>query len=153
MSEQKMMMTGNLGERLVAHYFRNLGHTVVESLDLYDNKKDMLIDGQTTEVKTQQMWHREDAFSVKKDQLAKCTSVDRLIFVETPSTENGNIVRMWEFPKEKREVFTKMTKDGRKMRLYPRSKAELVTIIEDEFIIEQFKKNTLSTWQGRERHG
>jgi hypothetical protein len=84
-AEQQRSKTGDLGEKLVARYYRSLSHTVEESLDLFDRKKDMTVDGLTCEVKTQQLWHKEEAFTVKSNQVEKCTDIDILIFVETPS--------------------------------------------------------------------
>lgn len=146
-NKDKMTKTGDLGERLVAHYFRQLGHNVQESLHLFDNKKDMMIDNETVEVKTQQPWHREDAFTVKKNQLRKCKNVDRLIFVETPSIENGNVVNIWEFPKDKRDVLIKNTNDGREMCLYLKRRANLIVKVEENFIVDQFKNYSISKWK------
>ena len=140
--------TGDLGERLVARYFRNRGLHVEESIDLFDRKKDMVVDEKhTCEVKTQQLWHKENAFTVKPGQIQKCRDVDLLIFVETPSKYNGNKVCLYEFPKDKRQTRVLRTADGRTMRLFGRENANLLETITDPIVVEQFNRYTLSTWR------
>ena len=147
-AEQMKIKTGDLGERLVARYFRNRGLHVEESIDLFDRKKDMVVDEKhTCEVKTQQLWHKENAFTVKPGQIQKCRDVDLLIFVETPSKYNGNKVCLYEFPKDKRQTRVLRTADGRTMRLFGRENANLLETITDPIVVEQFNRYTLSTWR------
>lgn len=147
-ADQMKTKTGDLGERLVARYFRNRGLHVEESIDLFDRKKDMVIDEKhTCEVKTQQLWHKENAFTVKAGQVAKCRDVDILIFVETPSKYNGNKVRLYEFPKDQRQTRVLRTADGRTMHLFGRENANLLETITDPVVVEQFNRYTLSTWR------
>lgn len=141
---EKMNATGMLGERLVAKYFRDKGHTVEESLDMYDSIQDMHIDGQNCEVKTQQPWHNENSFTIRENQLEKCVCADRLIFVETPSVYNDYTVQLWEFPRGKRQPKTKTTKAKRTMYLFNKDKGVLLQKITDEKIIDQFKRYSLS---------
>ena len=145
-SERKTK-TGELGEKLVARYYRSLGLPVEESLDLFDSKKDMLVDNKTCEVKAQQAWHKENSFSVRSNQLRKCTDIDILIFVETPSKYNQNTVRLYEMPKEKRKVKTLTTSDGRTMHLFSKNNAILLETITDENIVKQFERYSLSKWK------
>ena len=147
-TDQMKTKTGDLGERLVARYFRNRGLHVEESIDLFDRKKDMVVDEKhTCEVKTQQLWHKENAFTVKAAQVAKCRDVDILIFVETPSKYNGNKVCLYEFPKDKRQTRVLRTMDGRTMHLFGRENANLLETITDPVVVEQFNRYTLSTWR------
>lgn len=145
--EEKKTKTGDLGERLVARYFRNLGFTVEESLDLFDRTKDLLVEGETCEVKTQQLWHTQKAFTVKYNQLNKCTDVDHLIFVETPSKYNNMTVRLYEFSKSNRKFTKKITKDGRIMYLIKISYGDLLTSITDDVIVNQFVRYSASDWR------
>ena len=146
--DQMKTKTGDLGERLVARYFRGRGQTVEESIDLFDRKKDMVVDDTLTcEVKTQQLWHKENAFTVKPNQIQKCRDVDILIFVETPSKYNGNKVRLYEFPKDMRKTRVLRTMDGRTMHLFGRENATLLEMIDDPVVIEQFNRYTASTWR------
>ena len=147
-SDQMKVKTGDLGERLVAKYFRSRGLHVEESIDLFDQKKDMVIDEKhTCEVKTQQLWHKEDAFTIKPGQVEKCMSVDILVFVETPSKYNGNKVNLYFFPKGKRRTRSLRTRDGRTMHLFQREDAELLQTIDDPIVVDQFNRYTLSTWR------
>jgi hypothetical protein len=139
--------TGNLGEKLVAKYFRDLGHSVEESLDLLDRKKDMMIDDETCEIKTQTPWYQQKAFSVKWNQIEKCSNVDKLIFVETPSRDNP-CVKIYEYKKENRNPRMMVTRDNRKMYLFPISEGNLLTTITDPMIIDQFNRYSVSTWKG-----
>lgn len=111
-TEQKKMKTGDLGEKLVAKYYRNIGSSVEESLDLFDYEKDMMINNQSCEVKTQQRWHLQRAFTIKPNQVKKCEDVDLLVIVETPSKYNNMSVVLYEFPKDKRKFYRKQTDDG-----------------------------------------
>ena len=147
-TDQMKTKTGDLGERLVARYFRNKGLHVEESIDLFDRKKDMLVDEiHSCEVKAQQLWHKENAFTVKANQVQKCRDVDILIFVETPSKYNGNKVRLYEFPKGMRKTRVLRTMDGRTMHLFGRENANLLETITDPVVVEQFNRYTLSTWR------
>ena len=147
-ADQMKVKTGDLGERLVARYFRSQGLQVEESMDLFDRKKDMIVDEKhTCEVKTQQLWHKENAFTVKPGQIAKCRDVDILIFVETPSKYNGNVVNLYEFPKDKRQTRSLRTRDGRTMHLFEKENASLLATISDPVIVNQFNRYTLSTWR------
>jgi hypothetical protein len=145
--DQLKVKTGDLGEKLVAKFYRGKGLHVEESLDLFDRKKDMLVDEKhTCEVKTQQLWHREQAFTVKPNQVQKCMDVDILVFVETPSKYNGNNVMIYEFPKEKRRTLVKRTKDNRVMHLFLKKDAVLLETVTDTMVVDQFKRYTLSSW-------
>jgi hypothetical protein len=147
-ADQMKVKTGDLGERLVARYFRSQGLHVEESIDLFDQKKDMIVDEKhTCEVKTQQLWHKENAFTIKPGQVAKCRDVDILIFVETPSKYNGNIVNLYEFPKDRRKTRIHRTRDGRTMHLFGKENARLLATISDPVIVDQFNRYTLSTWR------
>jgi hypothetical protein len=147
-ADQMKVKTGDLGERLVARYFRSRGLHVEESIDLFDQKKDMVVNEKhTCEVKTQQLWHKENAFTIKPGQIAKCRDVDILIFVETPSKYNGNVVNLYEFPRDKRQTRSLCTRDGRTMHLYAKENARLLATISDSLIVDQFNRYTLSTWR------
>jgi ABC-type transport system involved in Fe-S cluster assembly fused permease/ATPase subunit len=146
-AQELKLKTGDLGEKLVAKYFREIGQTVEESLDLFDRKKDMTINEETCEVKTQQRWHMENSFTIAKFQLNKCRSVDRLIFVETPSKYNQDTVTLYEYPKEKRNFRLKNTSDGRSMYLLNVSDGKLLTTYTERYIIDQFNRYSTSNWR------
>tara|TARA_Y100000385_G_C13096618_1_gene641752 strand:- start:1021 stop:1488 length:468 start_codon:yes stop_codon:yes gene_type:complete len=143
----KMNQLGIAGEKLVSNFFRSLGHTVEESLSTYDHVKDMIVDDETCEVKTQQLFHTENAFSMKKNQLTKCRNVDKLIFVEAPA-HDSNTIKIWDVPKEDRKFRTKMTKDGHTMYLLDKGRMDLLDTIEDAVIVNEMKSFSNSSWKG-----
>ena len=145
-TEQKKMKTGDLGEKLVARYYRTLGNVVEESLDLFDYEKDMMIDLNRCEVKTQQRWHRENAFTIKPNQLKKCQEVDLLVIVETPSKYNNMTVTLYQFPKDKRNFYRRQTNDGRVMYCIKASLGTVLTTYTDPVIISQFNRYSNSAW-------
>jgi len=145
-TEQKKMKTGDLGEKLVARYYRTLGNVVEESLDLFDYEKDMMIDLNRCEVKTQQRWHRENAFTIKPNQLKKCQEVDLLVIVETPSKYNNMSVVLYDFPKDKRTFYKKQTSDGRVMYCIKTSLGKVLTTYTTPGIISQFTRYSNSSW-------
>lgn len=147
--KHKMTMLGNAGEKVVEEYFRERGHVVASSTSIYDNIKDLVIDGKfTIEVKTQQLFHRKESFSIKHNQLSKCLNVDYLIFVETPSIENGDTISIWGYTKDKRQYEDYTTKDGRKMYLFPKVNGTLLKKIKDAKRIKEFRQNSNSDWKG-----
>jgi len=144
-----MSMLGNAGEKIVEEYFREKGHTVASSTSIYDSIKDLTVnDKYTIEVKTQQLFHTANAFTIKPDQLLKCLNVDILIFVETPSFENGNTISIWGYPKNKRQYTERITKDGRKMYLFSRDNGTLFKTIDNPKRIREFKQQSNSDWKG-----
>ena len=147
-SELKMNQLGMAGEKLVSSFFRSLGHTVEESLSTYDSVKDMIVDGKTCEVKTQMPFYTENSFTMKKNQLTKCRNVDKLIFVEAPSSKS-DVIKIWEAPKETRKFRTKATKDGRNMYLLDKGRMNLLHTIEDIVIVNEMKSFSNSTWYGQ----
>ena len=145
-SELKMNMMGAAGEKIVSNFFRSIGRIVEESLSTYDNVKDMTIDGETCEVKTQQLFHTENAFTMKKNQLTKCKNVDKLIFVEAPGPKS-QCAYIWEAPKKYRKFRIRITKDGRNMYLLGRENMILLTSITDKVLINEMKGFSNSTWK------
>lgn len=138
----KMLMLGNLGEKIVRHLATRDGCTVEESLSLYDNTKDLRINGKTCEIKTQTRFRVERAFSVKGNQVRKCTEVDLLFFVETP--DDGDVITVFECPKEKRIWRTRMTKDGRKMYLLDISNMNIAYQLSSAQIANEMRQNSNS---------
>lgn len=143
-NREKMIMLGNLGEKIVRYLAQEEGCVVKENPSLYDNTKDLTINGRSCEVKTQTRFVVENAFTVKENQVAKCTNVDLLYFVETPI--KGNIINIYECPKEKRNFRTRQTKDGRVMYLLDRSDMNVIYSLNDQWIANEMRQNSNSTW-------
>jgi len=144
----KMNQMGMAGEKIVSNFFRSTGHSVEESLSTYDRVKDMIVDGETCEVKTQQPFHIENAFTMKENQLTKCKNVDKLIFVEVPSN-NSDVIKLWEAPKDNRKFRTRMTRDGRNMYLLGKENMVLIAAVSDGVLVNELKSFSNSKWKGQ----
>jgi hypothetical protein len=144
-----MYHLGRAGEVIFGNYMSRQGKIVEYSIDQYDDKRDMKIDGLSYEVKTQVPFVIENAFTVKENQLRKLKAADYTVFVSVPlKTSNhwsagkvyiipgsdvGNIVRR------------RQTRDGRQMILLPiREMTELFTIADDHAMILQ--QYSISEW-------
>jgi hypothetical protein len=102
-----LQQIGEQGELLVANFFKSCGCCVELSGNKYDMKKDILVNNVCMEIKTQTIYRKfplEDgrevpAFTVNTEtaygkiyhnQLKKCMSVERLIFVARSSRGDKN---------------------------------------------------------------
>jgi hypothetical protein len=81
-------LLGKTGEKIVANHFAKQGSIVEHALNNFDRVKDLLIDGLTTEVKTEQPYVKKNAITIGVSQLKKCKSVQKLIFVTLPPLIN-----------------------------------------------------------------
>jgi hypothetical protein len=111
---------GRMGEKIVCNWLRRKGCLVEEAIDHYDRHKDMIVDGKTAEVKTEQPFVFQNAFTFRESQLRKCKNVDILYFVSVPPVfrpdyEWGG----WIFVAEPKEFTTRKyrTKQGLDMIL------------------------------------
>lgn len=136
LSNKRKRDVGTLGESICVQFFRMNGHKVQISGDEFDPDKDILINDQTLEVKTQTLYRNfcsygivnEPAFTVTlvepdgtvhSNQSSKCANVDRLIFVRRPSV-NDPVIRIYETPpmgKRKYHIGVNK-KDGRVVQGY-----------------------------------
>lgn len=82
--DYKRVLLGMLGEKIVAKHFRDSGHQVEESLNVFDSDKDMVIDGYNVEVKTNAPLIYYDSFSFKKGQYNKIMNAHRVYWVSVP---------------------------------------------------------------------
>ena len=116
---ERKILLGLIGERIVAHYLRNMGHVVEESLNVFDTEKDMMVDGKPVEVKTQ--------VPKRTDDLAGG------IFEMDPSAEDLKAHRWQRI-------------DGKKMICFPRRQPAMkfVAQITDQGILDQLRKLSLS---------
>lgn len=98
---------GKIGEELVAKYF---GVPINE--DFYDTEKDLLLpDGTKVEVKTQNRHPTKHLLTLRAsndrkglNNLLKCFTVDRLIFVEY---DHSDVITLWECVNRKEyEIYT-----------------------------------------------
>lgn len=119
-------MLGSLGEKLVKAKMEEMGLKVSLSEDKYDSIKDMVIEGETTEIKTLVIIKTEKAFCMEKNQWKKLDNVDRLFFVEVP--DHGKPVIIYEAVKK--YYFTKLFK-GVIVRFYPKQQMRKFCVIND----------------------
>jgi len=134
-----------IGERIVASYLRKCGHEVEESLNVFDTEKDMLVDGNKVEVKTQVPIVVEDSFGITPNQKAKVMGSHRVYFLSVPlhKTEDdleGTIFEMDPLdPSLKAHKW--LTHKGREMICFPRRQAAMKQVyrISDERILKQLK--------------
>lgn len=81
---------GKTGEKIVANELNKMGMKVEHSINNFDHEKDFLVDGFKVEVKTEQPYVLKNSISIRKTQLRKCRSVDKLYFVLVPPLMNPN---------------------------------------------------------------
>jgi hypothetical protein len=85
-------MLGAVGEGIVRRFFESQGCQVHMSEDKFDSEKDMIVDGNTVEVKTLLPIYKFNSFCLPVQQSKKCESVDRLIFIEVPDLPEDEVV-------------------------------------------------------------
>jgi len=145
---------GQEGEKLVASWFKKHGFKVSKSEDQFDDRKDLLINDETVEVKTQTIYRKfpyfgetRPAFTISiiedtkihRNQLNKCLNVEHLIFVSRSSHTDLN-VRIYEAPPLGERYFTiiQNKKDGRFVAGFPISEMKQIGIINDKEIVDKF---------------
>jgi len=150
-TEQKIEALGLIGEKYVANYLAENNRVVKHSLDKFDSRKDLLVDGtKTVEVKTGVPFISERAFSVHRAQLDKCRYVDELYFVTIPAFKFKSDLTGWLYSVEPKTFKCKTKKvprgDGtfREMLLIPIEQDAVTRIhkIDDYAINEMMKYNT-----------
>jgi len=150
-TEQKIEALGLIGEKYVANYLAENNRVVKHSLDKFDSRKDLLVDGKiTVEVKTGVPFISERAFSVHRAQLDKCRYVDELYFVTIPAFKFKSDLTGWFYSVDPKTFKCKTKKvprgDGtfREMLLIPIEQDAVTRIhkIDDYAINEMMKYNT-----------
>lgn len=112
---------GRAGESLVINYYNSIHANVKVSIDQYDSNKDLVVDDQRIEVKTQVPFINKDAFTFKKNQLRKCLNADKVIFVSVPNKQRPHFSAGKAYVIESASIqySTYRTRDGRDMVLIP----------------------------------
>jgi hypothetical protein len=123
--DQKKVMMGNLGERIVSDVLREQGYDVQLSYDPFDNKKDFTVNGASVEVKTQVPFYSRNSFSVNITQRKKLSTVDFIVFIAVPSqaltkvTKTNYDGKIYAAKSSELLVKNYTTRDGRQMILIP----------------------------------
>lgn len=83
-------LLGKTGEKIVSNHLSELGYKVTHSINNFDNQKDLIVEGRTVEVKTEQPYVQKNAITIRRTQVKKCRSVDALYFVLLPPLIDPN---------------------------------------------------------------
>src|SRR3990167_10935216 len=83
-NEKVITELGTLGEQLVAEYLTIIGKKVILSDNIYDPEKDMLVDGEKVEVKTETPYVTRNALTVRANQLEKIMGSYRTYWISVP---------------------------------------------------------------------
>ena len=147
---------GQLGEEVIAKWFQSKG-SIVKIAKQFDDKKDMTIDGVSTEIKTQSLYRSfpfpgksMSAFTVPiladnklhTNQLSKCMNVPQLIFVQRP-TLSDPVVRLYRAPEPGHRPFTiiQNSKDGRYVAGLKHTLMTEIAQVEDKNIVQKLMDN------------
>lgn len=145
-ASQKILL-GMIGERIVAQFLRSQGREVLESLNVFDSEKDMMVDGKPCEVKTQVPFMIEDSFALPVNQLKKVMGVHRLYFVCVPLNRPDDLAGgIFEIDLNSEHKSHRRTVGGvKEVVCFPRRQPAMKKIaqINDPAILKQLR--TLST--------
>ena len=83
MMDRKAVL-GTIGEKIVSNYYSRAGNIVEHSIDPFDSHKDLLVEVERVEVKTQTRYYTKDCFTLKTNQLKKC--MNGFYIVECPTS-------------------------------------------------------------------
>lgn len=143
--DSRKILLGVIGERIVASILRKQGMVVEESLNVFDTEKDMLVDDNRVEVKTQVPIMIEDSFGVTMNQKNKIMNSHRVYFVSVPPQRNqdplaGSIFEM-DPGNPQLKAHKWRTHSGREMLCFPRRQPamKLIHQITDEVVLQQLK--------------
>lgn len=127
--DQKTRM-GQIGETIFSNFCSANGYKIEMAIDPYDSKKDMMVDGLTTEVKTQVPYVYKNAFTFKPNQLKKCLTVERLIFVSVPNhkTPHYSEGKIYEIDPKKMQYYSYTARDGRNMIAIPIDQSDMTEL-------------------------
>ena len=139
----KKVQLGMLGEALVANHFG-----VKLNENFFDTQKDLVINGETVEVKTQNRHPSKDLLTISApngniglNNFAKCFHVDRLIFVEYDSSDT---IKIWEC-NDRMNFETYVTKQGKAMVGFPIGKMKLLKAHLDPQLARQMRSLSSSS--------
>lgn len=85
---------GDIGERIIANLKSSQGFIIELSLDPYDTKKDLRVNGLAAEIKTQAPYITKQLFTFAANQEYKIKNADLVYFIASP-TKFGTIPFSW----------------------------------------------------------
>ncbi len=140
----KKILLGMLGEKVVAKYLRDRGHEVNESLNVFDSAKDMVVDGENVEVKTQAPFIIHDSFSIATNQLTKIQNSHRVYWVCVPLSKTYDAYAgfIFEMDPKVAKHHTIRLKSGREMVCFKRNQPGMTIVhkIKDQKLFEHLKE-------------
>lgn len=144
----KKTLLGMLGERIIAKHLRGKGHTVTESLNVFDSEKDFDVDGYKVEVKTQVPFLIKDSFSISPNQLNKIQNSKYVYWVSVPPTKVNDTLSGYVFKMDPNVAkFERYSlKNGKEMISFKRNQPgmEIVDKIKDSKLLEHLKELSTS---------
>lgn len=142
--DYKRVLLGMLGEKIVAKHFRDSGHQVEESLNVFDSDKDMIIDGNNVEVKTNAPLIYYDSFSFPKSQYNKIINSHRVYWVSVPLQTKHDLYAgcIFEMDPKVAKLHTITFNSGEKIIGLKRHQDGMTLIrrIEDPTLLKQLKE-------------
>jgi hypothetical protein len=147
--EAQKILLGLMGERIVAYLLRKDGHAVEESLNPFDDQKDMTVDGQPVEVKTQVPYMIEDSFAVLPYQLKKLKSCHRVYWLSVPlkrEDDLAGVIFEMDMSSEELKAHRVCRIDGQEVVCFPRRQPamKIVGRVNDPALLDQLRKLSTS---------
>jgi len=147
-NDLKKHLLGMLGERIIAKHLRERGHSVIESLNVFDSEKDLDVDGDKVEVKTQVPFLIKNAFSISPNQLNKIKNSKFVYWISVPPTKMPDSLAGFIFKMDptvaKYERYK--LKNGREMLAFKRNQLgmDIVDQIKDKSLLDHMKELSTS---------
>ena len=149
-SEKKLKNTllGVLGERIVAKYLRDNGHHVNESLYMFDSSKDLIVDGNLVEVKTQVPLLMHDSFAVNINQVNKIQNSHKVYWVSVPPSKVSDNLAGYVFEMDPKIAvgYTLKLKTGREIICFKRNQngMKIIYQIKDQNLLKHLQELSTS---------
>lgn len=144
----KKTLLGVLGEKIVAKYLRDRGHNVSESLYMFDSSKDLEVDGEMVEVKTQVPFLIYDSFAVSIDQINKIQKSHKVYWVSVPPTKVNDVMCGFVFEMDPKVAtgFMHRLKNGREVMCFKRNQdgMKIVHQIKDQKLLKHLQELSTS---------
>lgn len=144
----KNTLLGMLGEKIVAKHLRDCGHTVNESLYMFDSGMDMTVDGNAVEIKTQVPLLIYDSFAVNINQMNKIQKSHKVYWVSVPPTKVPDTLSgaVFEMDPKVAMSFSHTLKNGREIMCFRRNQEgmKIVYQIKDQTLINHLKELSTS---------
>lgn len=147
-AELKKTLLGILGEKIVAKHLRDRGHSVNESLYMFDSAKDLEVNGEMVEVKTQVPFLIYDSFAVSINQMNKIQNSHRVYWVSVPPTKVNDIMGGFVFEMDPKVAtgFMHRLKSGREIMCFKRNQEGMKAVyqIKDQKLLQHLQELSTS---------